>query len=351
MADNLSMMSQTFSQLSQRVANLEGLNAVSGSTMQNQLDSMLSKSLQQLLTVQQQQIMSTSTTVDAGYLQKPMWKDDQASGIFSIRTMYRSRHCPESCSCACHSRPSGRQHRAWKTPRLFRQLLGVLFAQYSGSPASTEICDSIECQRNTSQTFELVYDFPLWCLNWGFHVLVQWGLTGSPALSITPRCRVSFRAGGLLHAVQSSNVDLVRAILEERPYSGHYQAYETGFTALHYACLKYDAAAVDILRLLLRAGADFNAENDNGQSAGSMAACQILLGLIPNELFTEVARWTSISRLVDEMELSPVSEVVLGVRLGNVDRMLEDLPPARLKLTNSTVRATPPFTGQPARGT
>ncbi|KAK4097050.1 hypothetical protein N658DRAFT_527343 [Parathielavia hyrcaniae] len=137
--------------------------------------------------------------------------------------------------------------------------------------------------------------------------------------------------------------EIVRAILREMPYSVHFQAYQTGFTALHYACVKYDAASAEILRLLLRAGADFDAENDYGQSAGSIAASQILLGLMPSYLLTKVASRTSVSRLADGLELSPVTEVVLGSRLGNVEKMLANMPPERLKLTELDNRGNTPL--------
>ncbi|KAK3370534.1 hypothetical protein B0H63DRAFT_317930 [Podospora didyma] len=330
--EKLGILNNNVLQLSQQLADLGGPNTNNSLGTNNELDSAISMSLHQLLTGQQPAHGRTITPAPAGHSEAPARAVGHNSGIISIRTTYRNSHCPTSCKCSCHSQPSRRRHKTWKMPPLLRGLLGVLFAQYSGSPASAAICSSLGCLRNNSHTFEIVYDFPLWCVNKGIHLLVQWGMTGSPVLALMPRYRVSFRAGGLLHAVNSSNIDLVRAALEAAPYSVHYQAYSTGYTALHFACIKCDEGSAEVLRLLLRYGADFDTENDNGQSAGSMAACQILLGIMPKRLLTELSSWKSVSQLMEEVELSPVSEVVLGIRMGNIETMLENMSASRLKL-------------------
>ncbi|KAK0616432.1 hypothetical protein B0T14DRAFT_246703 [Immersiella caudata] len=333
-AERLDTISRGFSQLSQQLVHLERADTKRMRTNKGSLDSAISDSVHQLLMGRQQPERDTIiTTRDTGSFRGLTHENRYGSGYFTIEAAYRNRGCTRSCTCSCHSEPTDTRCTTWRTPPVVRRLLGVLFAQYSGSPTSNTICDNLGCKNTHAKTLEVVYDFPLWCLNWGIHVLVQRGITGSPSLTLTPRYRVSFRAGGLLHAVNSSNIDLVRASVEASPYSVHFQAYQTGYTALHYACLKCDdGTAAEIIRLLLRSGADFSVENDNGQSAGSIAACQILLGLMPDALVTEISNWTSVSRLVEEVELSPISEVVLGVRMGNIETMLRNMTPSRLKL-------------------
>ena len=256
---------------------------------------------------------------------------DIEQGIFSIWAIYRNRTCPDVCSCTCHS--VRKRSTTWKSPSFFSRLLGSFFATYTGSPTWGEACDSRICHRRASKTLEVAYDFPLWFVNCNIHALIHTEATGSPAMNLVFRQRVPYRVGGIFQAVDSNNMDLLRAILKRNPDSINFRLFKSGHTALHFACLRPQNISFAIFQLLLRAGAALNAEADDGRSVTSIIACQILQKGFPAEHENEISKWCSTSQYIEELELSFVTEVVVGLRYADIKTLLWKYPASRLKLT------------------
>ncbi|KAK3291527.1 ankyrin repeat-containing domain protein [Chaetomium fimeti] len=226
--------------------------------------------------------------------------------------------------------------RGLKTPAFLRGLLGSLFAAYTGAPEwrGAVVCDTAMCHRQSSRTWEIEYQFPLWFANWNIHALMHMASTGGPTLCVVVRERVEYRFDNIFRAVDSNNVDAIQAILQRNPDSVNYRLHRDGFTPFHYACLRPTKISFRVFQLLLRAGADLDAENDSGRSALSYVASHIVLGGFPDAHTQEISRWVSMSRIVHELELSPVAEVAVGLRVGDITQMLRALPPSELKLTD-----------------
>jgi ankyrin repeat protein len=263
----------------------------------------------------------------------PLEKSEFGQSTFSIWAIYRNRTCPNFCNCACHSGRTRTQTRTWKTPFILTRLLGSLFSTYTGYPIWSQACDSRMCHRRGSKTLEVVYEFPLWCVNRNIHALFHTRATGSPAVSLVFRQRVPYRVGGIFPVVDSNNIELLRAILRRNPDSVNYRLYKSGHTALHFACLRPQSISFEVFQLLLRAGADLHAESDDGRSVASIIACQMLQGGFSEEHEIEISKWGSISQYMEELELSPVTEVAVGLRVGEIESLLWKLPPSRLKVT------------------
>ena len=60
------------------------------------------------------------------------------------------------CRCLCHT------NYAWKSPDRLKQLLGLLFLGYSGTPATKATCERCACHRNQDMTMAIRYIFPTW---------------------------------------------------------------------------------------------------------------------------------------------------------------------------------------------
>jgi len=87
-----------------------------------------------------------------------------------------------------------------------------------------------------------------------------------------------------------------------------------------------------VFQLFLCAGADIDAENDAGRSALSYVAGYMVLNGFLDAHSREISRWSSASRIIDELELSSLTEVAVGRRQGNIARMLRTLSLPKLKL-------------------
>lgn len=257
----------------------------------------------------------------------------QSHGIFSIWATYRHRTCPDSCPCDCHHSNAARS-KAWKTPDYVRRLMGSIFGTYTGLPTWSRgyECNSVVCHRQYSRTVEVAYDFPLWFLNWNIHALIHFGSAGSPSLSLFFRQRVPYMLNGIFHAVDSNNLELAEAILKRDPDWINHRLYKNGHTPLHLASLRPGKISFRMFQLLLRAGADLNTEADSGRSAGSYIAGQMLLGGFPDVHTAEFTKWATISHFMDALELSPATEVAVGLRVGDISSMLRRLPSTHLKL-------------------
>ncbi|KAK0666625.1 hypothetical protein QBC41DRAFT_280530 [Cercophora samala] len=254
-------------------------------------------------------------------------------GTFSIWTVYRHRTCLSGCVCACHKGKRS-SNGTIRSPVVLQRLIGALFAVYTGSPGSSGVtaCDTPMCHRQASKTFEMTYEFPLWFARWSMHALIYQASLGVPSVSLVIRKRVEYRFDSIFAAVDSNNIDAVQAILQRDPDSINYKVHQNGFTPLHYACLRPNKISFRMFQLLLRAGADVNAENDGGRSALSYVAGFMVLGGFPSLHKHEISRWVSPSRMLDELELSPITEVAVGVRVGDIASMLQSLAPSRLRL-------------------
>ncbi|KAK4225650.1 hypothetical protein QBC38DRAFT_482406 [Podospora fimiseda] len=257
---------------------------------------------------------------------------DNNPGTHSIWAVYRERTCATACICVCHTARSPRS--GFKTPIFLRGLVGSLFASYTGIPqwGRTVACDTAMCHRQYSRIWELEYQFPLWFTNWNVHTLVHMASKGSPMLSLVFRQRVEYRLDNIFRAVDSNNLDAIQAILARNPDSVNYRIYRDGCTPLHYACLRPAKISFGVFQLLLRAGADLNAENDSGRSPLSYLASHMVLGGLPNQHSQEICKLVSVSHIMQQLELSPVAEVAVGLRVGDVEGMLRALPQSKLKL-------------------
>ncbi|KAK4211496.1 ankyrin repeat-containing domain protein [Rhypophila decipiens] len=264
---------------------------------------------------------------------------------FSVWASYRHRTCSTACLCACHATAS--QHRVRKTPgaAFLRTLLGSFFASYVVFPGwnRVEACDTAMCHRQKSKTLEIAYEFPLWFANWTIHGIVHTAATSTPSANLVFRQRVTYDYDGIFQSVNSNHVAAVRAILQRNPDAINYKLYRNGTTPLHLACQRPSKISFDIFQLLLRSGGDLDAENDSGRSVASYIASQMVVGKLPDEHCRELARWVPVSRIVEHLELPPVSKIAVGLRDGDIRRMIRAAPQPMSSLNQFDMTGSTPL--------
>ncbi|CAI4218969.1 unnamed protein product [Parascedosporium putredinis] len=193
----------------------------------------------------------------------------------ATKALPRSRpsQCPGTCRCRCHlqSALAMKRLRAGTAPTI-----GSLFVAYAGKAAPSVICDSASCRRKRIVRLDVTYVFPLWLLWFSITFLFRHTANGGPSAYILFRKRHDYDFGSLFHAAHTSDVDVVRRHIDNDPDCVNHICYWDGRSALQIAV---DSGNADIIHILLRAGADPDAEDDGGQSARRSAAFQVLAQL------------------------------------------------------------------------
>jgi ankyrin repeat protein len=357
-AKRLDSFEEKFKNLQSGLTNFQGSAGTNNDVLVSTLESTVVNTLERLLQQKAENIPSRTASMTPRTQTKPLRrtisfnsrsetqrslveKHELGHGIFSIWAIYRSRTCSNSCDCVCHSGRVGPQ--TWKSPTLFRKLLGLFFATYTGYPIWKQGSHNDTCRRRGSKTVEVVYDFPLWCLKWNIHALLHHGTTGGLTMSLVFRPRMQYRIGSIFHAVDSNNIDMLRVLLQRNPDSINYRLFQSGHTAFHLACMRPRNISFDVFQLLLRAGADLTAEADDGRSVANIIASQVLVGGFPVEHELEISKWASISRYLEDLELSLITEVVVGLRVGDIDTLLRKLPSSSLRVVEFDVTGSTPI--------
>ena len=100
----------------------------------------------------------------------PTWNQNtnEPWGANPVATPMNSVHVADiepQCKCRCHNRSSKR------SPQVMDQIIGSLFAGYSGIPCLIPQCNVLSCQRscpNPDVTVSVTYFFPAWILSQAF---------------------------------------------------------------------------------------------------------------------------------------------------------------------------------------
>ena len=161
---------------------------------------------------------SVASVLDAG---------NQYISIQATGTVRRAS-CTPSCFCACH------QQRCLKSSRPLRQVLGFLFAGYSGLPRLAPDCNENTCWRRSTAiaTKEITYHFPSWfiarVLSSSFSIIPLCGPQPNPHMPRVINCTESrlfyFACQGRTRRIQK---------LFMRGVASPYDVNEIGWSALH----------------------------------------------------------------------------------------------------------------------
>jgi len=193
----------------------------------------------------------------------------------SFTARRRVAPCAPGCPCHCHSR--GPHSSEYRLPYAFRNVVGQLFVGYTGYPTrDAGTCDFLACQehRRHHARIEARYTFPAWFI-W-YSVIFVYERTGhaNPDVGLVLKNRVAVKANSLIHASNSGDSPLVRRILSTAPSRVNDVYFRDGSSPLYWAV---KGGYRDIVRDLLSAGADPDAEDDLGFTPRLLAARSALI--------------------------------------------------------------------------
>ena len=148
----------------------------------------------------------------------------QSSGI-QICTSVSHWHCEDSCSCICHRR------YAWKTPRLWSHLLGLLFIGYTGIPYISPGCNIHGCTQRSCPTTLITYLFPSWLLARILILVVRFSSIGGLEFNLRVP-RVVSHSSVIFDLCEKGDIEGVKGLFRQGLASPLDSCYEFGTTPL-----------------------------------------------------------------------------------------------------------------------
>ena len=142
-----------------------------------------------------------------------------------ISTLFGSRRCSNSCTCACHVRSFA------TAPRYLRGLFGALFIGYTGVPRITPACDVKSCVQRSSLIITAAYFFPTWLLARAVFIAVSLSSCDGPQFSLRAPRLVDGNSA-IFGSCYRGDVDGVRHLLSQRLSSPFDVSISSGDTAL-----------------------------------------------------------------------------------------------------------------------
>jgi len=239
-------------------------------------------------------------------------------GLGMPTVTFTARHrgpvlCRSPCGCACHL-------SAVPQVRVRSALLGVLFVGYSGYPVARSACTEAACLERGRTSIEVHYVFPLWFLPLTVSAVFQHTAAGGPKLGLVVRQMAGLMPGSIANAVRNSDVPGLQALLRADPDAVNARLEGYGWSMLHTAVRI--GASPALVAALLRAGADPDQEDDQGANAGIAAAERVLSLRCPPPLAALFADVFPLERYVDDLELSHLAQVIVGIRPGTAAALL-----------------------------
>lgn len=237
------------------------------------------------------------------------------SPVSFVMQSRRRATCSPTCPCVCHSRPA--QHLWFRSG-----LLGMLFIGYSGQPAKGPQCSSINCREQGRTSLEVKYVFPGWFVYYAISATFSRTIQGSPRFELVFKRRMDFFPGTVMLAVKTDDLDALKMCLRLDPDSINCVVPGTGWGPLHIAI---ELGFIKSTRFLLQQGSDLDQVDDYGRSAGGSFIFNLLSGRYEGDMLRQFSELISTSKYLEDLELSHLSKVVVGICQGDIHKLVKTL--------------------------
>lgn len=237
------------------------------------------------------------------------------SPVSFVMQSRRRATCSPTCPCVCHSRPA--QHLWFRSG-----LLGMLFIGYSGQPAKGPQCSSIHCREQGRTSLEVKYVFPGWFVYYAISATFSRTIQGSPRFELVFKRRMDFFPGTIMLAVKTDDLEALKMCLRLDPDSINCVVPGTGWGPLHIAI---ELGFIKSTRFLLQQGSDLDQVDDYGRSAGGSFIFNLLSGRYEGEMLRQFSELISTSKYLEDLELSHLSKVAVGICQGDIHKLVKTL--------------------------
>lgn len=237
------------------------------------------------------------------------------SPVTFVMQSRRRAGCSPRCPCVCHSRPA--QHLWFRSG-----LLGMLFIGYSGQPAKGPQCSSVDCRQQGRTSLEVKYVFPGWFVYYAISATFSKTIQGSPRFELVFKRRMDFFPGTIMLAVKTDDLEALKMCIKLDPDAINCVVPGTGWGPLHIAI---ELGYIKSTRFLLQQGSDLDQVDDYGRSAGGSFIFNLLSGRYEGEMLRQFSELISTSKYLEDLELSHLSKVVVGICQGDIHKLVKTL--------------------------
>lgn len=138
--------------------------------------------------------------------------------------------CDERCDCLCHLRI----RYWWKSPMVFRNIVGFFFLHYSSLWMLEPACTSQGCSKYSSRAFKITLCLPRRFLLKAAHFTAKMSPHGDPTFGLRIQRRTpEFATDSISHLSQRNNLAGIKDLLNSRIASPNDADDLNGFTPLH----------------------------------------------------------------------------------------------------------------------
>ena len=180
-----------------------------------------------------------------------------------------------SCPCKCHIGARFRPHM------ISAKLFGSIFACYSGLPFLNGPCDVTLCPKKCRKSFDLMYTFPSWFIQWAIYTQISISAHGEPSFGINFMRRSPVTEYSIFAIARRSEHQRLRQILQTQSgFSGDLEV-KSGRNALFWAI---HSESIETVSSLLDYGADPLKTDDTGISPSTYTYYLSLTGYLDPQI-------------------------------------------------------------------
>jgi ankyrin repeat protein len=129
-------------------------------------------------------------------------------------------------------------------------------------------------------------------------------------------------------------LQVIQKYVQKHPDDVNTRLYGDGISPLLRLCESLRDDLPHCLDILVRAGGNLYDEDDYGVSAAKQIAIFSIDGNFTNELSRRLAVRMPLTRMVDDLDLPPITKIILGIHAGDVRSYLSEIPRWKLELND-----------------
>jgi ankyrin repeat protein len=147
-------------------------------------------------------------------------------------------------------------------------------------------------------------------------------IQGSPRFELVFKRRMDFFPGTIMLAVKTDDLEALKMCLKLDPDAINCVVPGTGWGPLHIAI---ELGYIRSTRFLLQQGSDLDQVDDYGRSAGGSFIFNLLSGRYEGQMLRQFSELISTSKYLEDLELSHLSKVVVGICQGDIHKLVKTL--------------------------
>ena len=170
------------------------------------------------------------------------------------------------------------------------------------------------------------YHFPKWLVAWSVTAIMSSLADSSPSRTLRFRPRVDCVAGNIIWETALGSADAVERLTREHPECVHTKSLLNGRAALSNLTFSWVSDRERKLKAIFRAAPDLYDEDDFGVTVVAQIVEACLVSCFPADSLRIISAMLPMTKIIDELDLAPVTKIMLGMQQGDLGNALVNSP-------------------------